>query len=298
MELKQIKENIYYIPNVTNIGVILDESAAVLIDSGLDDDAGKKILKCLEREGISTKAIINTHSHADHFGGNALIKARTGATIFSPEIEESIIRFPYFEPYYLFSGAHPINDLLSKFLMAPKSEVDVIIETGCGKLKAGNLEFDAVALPGHSPNQTGFGINGVLFCGDAIFSEELLVKHKLPFCMNVEKQLESLKKLKESGYEVFLPSHGSPLADINSTADTYFKRINSIREHSLNILSTGKTTAEYLQGLCSALDIEMRDARQYYLNNAIAMAYLSWLYNSGDIACEIKENVLYWTRNS
>lgn len=298
MELKQIKENIFYIPNVTNIGVILDESAAVLIDSGLDDDAGKKILKCLEREGISPKAIVNTHSHSDHFGGNALIKARTGATIHSPEIEESIIRFPYFEPFYLFSGAHPINELMCKYLMAPESKVDVVIEAETGKLMIKNLEFKVVPLPGHSPNQAGFGINGVLFCGDAIFSEELLAKHKLPFCMNVEKQMESLKKLNESGYEIFLPSHGIPLTDINSATNEYFKRINDIRQYSLNILATGKTTAEYLQGLCKALDIEMRDARQYYLNNTIAMAYLSWLYNSGDITCEIKENILYWAKKS
>ncbi len=294
MELKQIKENIYYIPNVTNIGVVLDESAAVLIDSGLDDDAGKKILKCLEREGIRPKAIINTHSHADHFGGNAVIKARTGATVFSPEIEEGILRFPYFEPFYLFSGANPIKDLMSKHLMAPSSKVDVVIEEGCEKLEIGRLEFAVVSLPGHSPNQAGFAINGVLFCGDAVFSEELLAKHKLPFCMDIAKQTATLEKLNESGYEIFLPSHGNLVTDIKAITAAYSARINEIKEHSLRILTVGKTTAEYLQELCKVLDIEMRDPKQYYLNNTVAMAYLGWLYNSGGIACEIKENILYW----
>jgi hypothetical protein len=47
MELKQIAENVYYIPHVTNIGLIKSGDAAVLIDSGVDDDTGRRIMRLL-----------------------------------------------------------------------------------------------------------------------------------------------------------------------------------------------------------------------------------------------------------
>ena len=62
MELKRIKDGIHYIPNSTNIGVIdVGEKTVILIDTGIDDSIGKRILKLLEDRGLSVVAIINTH---------------------------------------------------------------------------------------------------------------------------------------------------------------------------------------------------------------------------------------------
>ena len=114
----QLSEKVYYIPNLANIGVIKDGNNAILIDSGLDDNTAKKILKVLEKENLILKAIINTHSHADHCGGNAYLKEKAQVKIYAPEIESGIIENPILEPLYLFSGANPISDLKNKFLMA------------------------------------------------------------------------------------------------------------------------------------------------------------------------------------
>jgi len=129
MELKKITELVYYIPNPANIGVVKDgEKSVILIDTGLDDDTGKKVLRLLEENGLFPKAIVNTHSHADHCGGNRYIKERTGATIYASEIESAIIQYPLLEPLYLFSGASPLRDLRNKFLMAQSSSVDHVIK--------------------------------------------------------------------------------------------------------------------------------------------------------------------------
>ncbi len=182
MELSKITSNVWYIPNVVNIGVVRDDDdSVILIDTGIDRSIGKKIINLLSEEKFKIKAILNTHSHADHCGGNNYIKKATGAEIYAPEIESTIIQTPYLEPWYLYSGAAPLGDLQNKFLMAEPSEVDFVIPKNQRTLKFEEIELKIVPIPGHSLNQIGFEIDSVFFCADTLFSESILAKYKVPF---------------------------------------------------------------------------------------------------------------------
>ena len=118
MELKKVGDKTYYIENPTNIGIYkIDDKNVYLIDAGNDKDAGKKILKILEEQGFAVKGIINTHSNADHIGGNKVIQNRTGCEILSSNIERAFTENPILEPSFLYGG-YPSSDLRNKFLMA------------------------------------------------------------------------------------------------------------------------------------------------------------------------------------
>ena len=70
-ELIQITERNYYIQSPAKIGLIkLNDQNVCLIDSGNDKDAGKKIRQILTANEWQLTAIYNTHSNADHIGGN------------------------------------------------------------------------------------------------------------------------------------------------------------------------------------------------------------------------------------
>ncbi len=87
-ELIQVSENNYYIQSPAKIGLIkLNDTEVCLIDSGNDKDAGRKIRKILDANSWKLTAIYNTHSNADHIGGNKYLQEQTGCRIFAPGIE-------------------------------------------------------------------------------------------------------------------------------------------------------------------------------------------------------------------
>ena len=78
-ELIQAGPRRFYINSPVKIGVyLIDDEKVCLIDSGNDKDAGRKVRQILEREEWSLHAIINTHSNADHLGGNKCLQQQTG----------------------------------------------------------------------------------------------------------------------------------------------------------------------------------------------------------------------------
>lgn len=297
MKMKKISERVYYIPNPANIGIVRDgEKSAILIDSGLDDDTGKKVLKLLEEEGLTPKAIINTHSHADHCGGNKYIKEKTGAMIYAPEVESAIIQFPLLEPLYLFSGANPLKDLQNKFLMAQSSDVDYVIKRGERRLKFDEIELGIISLPGHTPNQVGVEADEVLFCADSLFSEEVLKRHKIPFYADMDKTRETLRFLRESRYKFYVPSHAEPRESLTELVDANLKAIEGVEKYILDNFHRRKTTEHILKDVCDHYKINMRGTQQYYLMNTVTMAYLSSLHNRGKLKTEIIDNSLFWER--
>ena len=60
-ELMQLTEKCYYIQCPAKIGLVqLNEEEVILIDSGNDKEAGKKVKKLLDSKGWRLKAILNT----------------------------------------------------------------------------------------------------------------------------------------------------------------------------------------------------------------------------------------------
>ncbi|HOI98569.1 MAG TPA: MBL fold metallo-hydrolase [Rectinema sp.] len=118
----------------TNLGLYVfkqsDVARAIVIDSGGDEDAGRKILRECERLGVELAMIINTHSNADHCGGNAFLSKRTGCSIAATELEAAFLSYPQLEPSFL-SGSFPQKALRNKFLMAQPSRANCLLEPPC-----------------------------------------------------------------------------------------------------------------------------------------------------------------------
>jgi hydroxyacylglutathione hydrolase len=118
------------------VWTIRDKTHAAVVDPG---DAAP-VIAYLDREGLTLAAIINTHHHADHVGGNAALLRRWPVPVFGP------------------------NDTRIPDVTRRLADGDRITLPHFG------VEFEIFDIPGHTRTHIAFHGGGMLFCGDTLFA--------------------------------------------------------------------------------------------------------------------------------
>jgi glyoxylase-like metal-dependent hydrolase (beta-lactamase superfamily II) len=294
MSMEHITEQVAFIPGAVNVGVIKSGAEAAVIDTGLDKDSGRAIRKALEDEGLALKAIINTHSHADHFGGNDYLMRNLGAEVYAPEVEAGIIQNPILEPLYLFHGAAPISSLRNRFVLAKPSPVHHILQPG--KTTIIGAELEIVALSGHSLNQVGVLYDSILFCADTVFSERVIDKYRVPVVQDVGSHLKTLEKLRDTHHSLYVPGHTKPTENIAGLVDRNLEATQGILSDVYGLLEEPQTSEQVQAQLCTSYGLDLDVVQQYYLIHTTVMAYLGHLNEEKKITAELKDNTLRWKR--
>ncbi|HWN30296.1 MAG TPA: hydroxyacylglutathione hydrolase, partial [Burkholderiales bacterium] len=98
------------------------------------------VLAYLRREKLELTAILNTHHHADHVGGNAGLLSEFQVPVYGPR-RESIPNLSY-----------------------RLGEGDPVSVPSLG------LEFDVLDIPGHTAGHIAYYGANLLFCGDTLFA--------------------------------------------------------------------------------------------------------------------------------
>ncbi len=212
-EIEQVGRQSYYINSPAKIGIYRQTDAEIyLIDSGNDKEAGKKVLKIAKQNGWTIKGIINTHSNADHIGGNRYIQEQTGCPIFAGGIEAAFTRYPQLEPSFLYGG-YPFRELRGKFLIAKESAVTDFSSPDFPK------EIEIIQLPGHFFDMVSFRTpDNTVFLADCVSSPATLEKYGVTFIYDVAQYLASLDMIESLEASMFVPSHADPTTDIRPLA--------------------------------------------------------------------------------
>jgi hydroxyacylglutathione hydrolase len=118
------------------VWTIRDATHAAVVDPG---DA-RPVIEYLEREKLELAAILNTHHHADHVGGNRGLLARWKAPVFGPRDERV-------------------------------AEVTHRLKEGDRfTLPHFGIEFGVMDIPAHTRSHIAFHGAGMVFSGDTLFA--------------------------------------------------------------------------------------------------------------------------------
>jgi glyoxylase-like metal-dependent hydrolase (beta-lactamase superfamily II) len=107
---------------------------AMVIDPGAEAD---RILETARKEGLRIRYIFNTHGHGDHTAGNEALKSHTGAQVVRHVLEGT-------------------------------SRVDISLDEQ-ETLQVGEINFQLIHTPGHTPGAVCLYAQGQLFTGDTLF---------------------------------------------------------------------------------------------------------------------------------
>jgi glyoxylase-like metal-dependent hydrolase (beta-lactamase superfamily II) len=227
MKLVKVQKPLYEIRfGIVNALVLLEPELTVF-DTGVPGSADEisQALEQLGRRAEDVKHIVITHLHADHTGGLAELKRRSGASVYMHRLDAELVEKG--------GAAREMNPspglfpwLVTKLFMknAPSNvdpcRTDVYLEEGQELEFAGGMEV--IYTPGHAAGHVSLlwpEHGGVLLAGDAAANMTGL---GLPIVAeDTSTARESLQKLAGRDFSLACFGHGKP---ITSGASERFKK--------------------------------------------------------------------------
>jgi len=134
---------------------------AIVIDPG---DEAMKVLERLSAHGLKPKAILITHTHLDHVGGNHEVRERTGARVMLHEKD-----LPLYDNLGMQAQMIGLDTPVRGKVDEHIHQGDVIFFGGKGD------SIEVLHTPGHTPGSCSFFLGGrnPLFSGDTLFRGDL-----------------------------------------------------------------------------------------------------------------------------
>jgi hydroxyacylglutathione hydrolase len=145
-------------PVQENCFIVREQGAAsaLVVDPG---DEPEKLLGAIDALGIEkVDAILVTHTHFDHVGAVAPVARATGAPVYCPELETTVLA--NIMDYVPWEGFGPFESY----------DADHTVKGG-ETLELAGLPIEVIFTPGHSPGHVTYSLPGAgaIFSGDVLF---------------------------------------------------------------------------------------------------------------------------------
>lgn len=207
---------------------LIDGDEGVILVDTLLPRGEKRIAEALAGIGRSMSdlsAIVLTHSHTDHAGSAAAVKAASGASVYASEKDAPAIRGDEKPPLPPVANRLPfLKPLISRFPDPPPVAIEHLIgETVEGRLPA---DLRAIDTPGHTPGHLSFLLDrdgGLLIVGDAAVAKNGEIRRG--YFNGAEPTVDaSLHHIAELDFEVAVFGHSRP---VRAGASAAFRRFAS-----------------------------------------------------------------------
>lgn len=296
-----VTKNICVFYGKTNVGAVKAGNKIYLIDTGASEEDGKALLNSVSEVYPDAKicAVINTHSHADHCGGNAVIIKETGCEIWASEGEKPSIEYPALENAIVWGGKAP-SEIQHNFFEAEATKVSRIIKDGETLFSDDDVSAYAVGLSGHYLDQIGImvcdkkEVKSVFFLGDAIFGRFRMGKYWIPYTFDVGLFKESLHKIERISSDYYLPSHGDLVEEISALCELNEFAAVETEQAIIKFLEKESLTAEQVLSKIADLNAIPLKLGLFALIGSTIRSYLSYLEEEGRIEYFFENNFMKW----
>jgi glyoxylase-like metal-dependent hydrolase (beta-lactamase superfamily II) len=248
----------------TGTGVyIIGQGEVAVIDPGPDlPDHLEALIQALAGETV--KAILTTHTHADHSPLARPLAQRTGATIYgraAPGADEAEVRL---------EEAHDAA-----------FRPDVVVADG-QLIEGPGWTLEAIATPGHASNHVCYALReeNALFSGDHVMGWSTTVIS--PPDGNMTAYYESLDKVAARGFKTLWPTHGAPVTDVAPFVAAYkAHRLDRERQILEQLTAGPRRIKEMVPVMYAAVDKALHPAAAHSV-----LAHMIHLTRQGVVATD------------
>jgi glyoxylase-like metal-dependent hydrolase (beta-lactamase superfamily II) len=283
LHLVHVKGNSFYCDGIFSVGVYRSGTKAILIDSGISKDVAKDIDQALQQSGLLPSAIIITHGHGDHCGGNAYFQNKyPQIQIYSTQIERPFIEDPLFAATLLCSAC-PFEEIRKFKPISPQQAslvTNVISPYQDQTITICDEQFQIITLPGHSRGMIGVKtIDNVLYCGDAVFGEEAFQKHPVIYYTCIEDALQSFKKFCSllPSVENIVAYHRGVIQNASALIEAHEQRIRDTQQRIFDIVKEQPCSVEEITTKLLRENHIPQSLVSYVLTKVPVQAYLAEL---------------------
>lgn len=169
---KRTTTQAFFDPKTWTVSYVVWDRAskrAAVIDPVLDYDfksghtstvSADRVLACVRDNGLQVDWILETHAHADHLSGARYLQEHVGGRI---AIGENIrtVQATFKKIYNL-----------ERTFLPDGSQFDHLFKDG-ETFKIGDVEATALLVPGHTPADMAYLVDGSVFVGDTLFMPDV-----------------------------------------------------------------------------------------------------------------------------
>ncbi|AYH42226.1 MBL fold metallo-hydrolase [Azoarcus sp. DN11] len=204
--------------------VLFDGGRATVVDSGYVSHGEQTV--ALLREALAGRELadlVNTHSHSDHIGANALLQRTFGCAITVPAGMLPAVAAWDEDALLLTTAAQS----------AERFHADRALHPG-DTLEMGELVWQAIAAPGHDMDALVFHNpdRRILISGDALWRDGfgILFAEVLGLGDGIGATRRTLEAIARLPVDVVIPGHGAPFVEFDDALARAFARLRAFEE--------------------------------------------------------------------
>lgn len=287
--LKHLKDNTWYLEcTVTIPFYFLSEKEVVLLDCGYKEFDGDFLRDVIKDNGLSVRAVINSHTHVDHSGNNNMLRNEFGAEIITSYIEDAVAANTT-TLSYIFRLVTP--DDAEKDMGHMICKADRVFCPADSFVEVDGARFNLHYLPGHTAGHTAIATpDGVLYLGDALISKATAETTRLMTIMNWAEDAKSKEVIRNLRYPYYVLAHSGVYDEIGSIVDLNEKKKEEILDFIIRCLSEkdGWTHSEIETELYTKLRLHSDSPRRIAMFRRNILNPLEYLVDSERLKREFK----------